>query len=208
MDLGELVLLADRIGIVAFAIAGVSVGVARRMDVFGLLAIGVTTAIGGGGLRDVLLGEVPRALTRSDYLLFAVGAAAVAIVAAWLGWRWPDRLLAVADAVGTGAFAVAGALLARDAGLAWPAAVALAILTATGGTVLRDVLANRIPMAFRTDLNATAAGVGGTVAFFVASEDEALAAAVGAGLTAALSLVGYAGLGRLPRMRPGAPPSA
>ena len=54
--------------------------------------------------------------------------------------------------------------------------------------------------------NATAAGVGGIVAFFVASEDEALAAAVGAGLTAALSLVGYAGLGRLPRMRPGAPP--
>ena len=48
MDLGELVLLADRIGIVAFAIAGVSVGVARRMDVFGLLAIGLTTAIGGG----------------------------------------------------------------------------------------------------------------------------------------------------------------
>ena len=206
MDLGELVLLADRIGIVAFAIAGVSVGVARRMDVFGLLAIGVTTAIGGGALRDVLLGEMPRALTRSDYLLFAVGAAALAIVAAWLGWRWPNRLLALADAVGTGAFAVAGALLARDAGLAWPAAVALAILTATGGTVLRDVLANRIPMAFRTDLNATAAGVGGIVAFFVASEDEALAAAVGAGLTAALSLVGYAGLGRLPRMRPGAPP--
>ena len=208
MDLGELVLLADRIGIVAFAIAGVSVGVARRMDVFGLLAIGMTTAIGGGALRDVLLGEVPRALTRSDYLLFAVGAAALAIVAAWLGWRWPNRLLALADAVGTGAFAVAGALLARDAGLAWPAAVVLAILTATGGTVLRDVLANRIPMAFRTGLNATAAGVGGIVAFFVASEDEALAAAVGAGLTAALSLVGYAGLGRLPRMRPGAPPPA
>ena len=208
MDLGELVLLADRIGIVAFAIAGVSVGVARRMDVFGLLAIGVTTAIGGGALRDVLLGEMPRALTRSDYLLFAVGAAALAIGAAWLGWRWPNRLLALADAVGTGAFAVAGALLARDAGLAWPAAVVLAILTATGGTVLRDVLANRIPTAFRANLNATAAGVGGIVAFFVASEDEALAAAVGAGLTAALSLVGYAGLGRLPRMGPGARPPA
>ncbi|MDE2641081.1 MAG: TRIC cation channel family protein [Chloroflexota bacterium] len=207
MDLAELVLLADRIGIVAFAIAGVAVGVRRRMDLFGLLAIGMLAAIGGGAVRDVLLGDLPRALTRTDYLAFAAGAAVLAIVAAWLGWRWPDRLLALADAIGTGAFAVAGALLAREAGLDWPAAVVLAILTATGGAILRDVLANRIPMAFRTDLNATAAGVGGLVAFFVAGEDEAVAAAAGAGLTAVLSLAGYAGLIRLPRMGPGANPS-
>ena len=146
MDLAELVLLADRIGIVAFAIAGVAVGVRRRMDLFGLLAIGMLAAIGGGAVRDVLLGDLPRALTRTDYLAFAAGAAVLAIVAAWLGWRWPDRLLALADAIGTGAFAVAGALLAREAGLDWPAAVVLAILTATGGAVLRDVLANRIPI--------------------------------------------------------------
>ena len=206
MDLAELVLLADRIGIVAFAIAGVAVGVRRRMDLFGLLAIGMLAAIGGGAVRDVLLGDLPRALTRTDYLAFAAGAAVLAIVAAWLGWRWPDRLLALADAIGTGAFAVAGALLAREAGLDWPAAVVLAILTATGGAILRDVLANRIPRTFRTDLNATAAGVGGLVAFFVAGEDEAVAAAAGAGLTAVLSLAGYAGLIRLPRMGPGANP--
>ena len=204
MDLAELVLLADRIGIVAFAIAGVAVGVRRRMDLFGLLAIGMLAAIGGGAVRDVLLGDLPRALTRTDYLAFAAGAAVLAIVAAGLGWRWPDRLLALADAIGTGAFAVAGALLAREAGLEWPAAVVLAILTATGGAVLRDVLANRIPRTFRTDLNATAAGVGGIVAFFVAGEDEAVAAAAGAGLTAVLSLAGYAGLIRLPRMGSGA----
>ncbi|MXY79494.1 MAG: trimeric intracellular cation channel family protein [Chloroflexi bacterium] len=204
MDLAELVLLADRIGIVAFAIAGVAVGVRRRMDLFGLLAIGMLAAIGGGAVRDVLLGDLPRALTRTDYLAFAAGAAVLAIVAAWLGWRWPDRLLALADAIGTGAFAVAGALLAREAGLDWPAAVVLAILSATGGAVLRDELANRIPIAFRTDLNATAAGVGGLVAFFVAGEDEAVAAAAGAGLTAVLSLAGYAGLIRLPRMGSGA----
>ncbi len=204
MDLAELVLLADRVGIVAFAIAGVAVGVRRRMDLFGLLAIGMLAAIGGGAVRDVLLGDLPRALTRTDYLAFAAGAAVLAIVAAGLGWRWPDRLLALADAIGTGAFAVAGALLAREAGLDWPAAVVLAILTATGGAVLRDVLANRIPIAFRTDLNATAAGVGGLVAFFVAGEDEAVAAAAGAGLTAVLSLAGYAGLIRLPRMGSGA----
>lgn len=204
MDLAELVLLADRVGIVAFAIAGVAVGVRRRMDLFGLLAIGMLAAIGGGAVRDVLLGDLPRALTRTDYLAFAAGAAVLAIVAAALGWRWPDRLLALADAVGTGAFAVAGALLAREAGLDWPAAVVLAILTATGGAILRDVLANRIPTTFRTDLNATAAGVGGLVAFFVAGEDEAVAAAAGAGLTAVLSLAGYAGLLRLPRMGSGA----
>lgn len=202
MSLEDLVVLADRIGIVAFAISGVAVGVRRRMDVYGLLALGLTTAIGGGAVRDVLLGEVPRALAQADYLLFAASVSGLAIAAAWLGWRWPDPLLALADAVGTGAFAVTGALLAYEAALPWPAAMVLAILTATGGGVLRDLMANRVPIVLRTELNATAAALGGLAAFVLASEGEPLAAAAGAVLAASLSLVGRSGRGRLPRLGP------
>jgi uncharacterized membrane protein YeiH len=198
-----LVGLADRIGIVAFAVSGVAVGLRRRMDLYGLLALGVTTAIGGGVVRDLLLSEIPRTLIRTDYLLFAVGASGLAVGAAALGWRWPDPLLGAADAIGTGAFAVTGALLGREAGVAWPAIAVLAVLTATGGGVLRDLLANRVPVVLRTELNATAAALGGLAAYFLDSAIEARAAVlVGATLAAALSAAGRAGIGRLPRLGP------
>jgi uncharacterized membrane protein YeiH len=196
----EIIAVADRIGIVAFAVSGVAVGVRRQLDLYGLLALGMTTAIGGGAVRDILLGDVPRAFANVDYLLFAAGASVAAIIAAAWGWRWPDRLLAAADAAGTGAFAVTGALLARESGLALPAAIVLAILTATGGGVLRDLLANRVPMVLRTELNATGAAFGGIVAFALAGESEPAAAAVGAVIAAAISLAGHARRGRLPRI--------
>jgi uncharacterized membrane protein YeiH len=203
MDVPTLVGLADLIGIVAFAVSGVAVGLRRRMDLYGLIALGVTTAIGGGVVRDLLLSEVPRALVRADYLLFAVGASGLAIVAAALGWRWPDPVLGAADALGTGAFAVTGALLGREAGVAWPAIAVLAVLTATGGGVLRDLLANRVPVVLRTELNATAAAAGGLAAYALDGAIEASAAVLmGATLAAALSGAGRAGLGRLPRLGP------
>jgi uncharacterized membrane protein YeiH len=198
-----LVGLADRIGIVAFAVSGVAVGLRRRMDLYGLLALGITTAIGGGTVRDLLLSEVPRALVRTDYLLFAAGASALAIGAAALGWRWPDPLLGVADAVGTGAFAVTGALLGREAGVAWPAIAVLAVLTATGGGVLRDLLANRVPVVLRTELNATAAALGGLTAYALDGVvDPGAAVLAGSTLAAVLSGAGRAGVGRLPRLGP------
>jgi uncharacterized membrane protein YeiH len=202
VTLDEIITLADWIGIVAFAISGVAVGVRRQLDLYGLLALGLTTAIGGGATRDVLLGDVPRAFTdaNAEYLLFATAASAAAIVAAALEWRLPDRLLAAADAAGTGAFAVTGALLAREAGLAWPAGIVLAILTATGGGVLRDLLANRVPMVLRTELNATGAALGGIVAFSFADQSDAGAAVAGAVVAAAISLAGHARYGRLPRL--------
>jgi uncharacterized membrane protein YeiH len=200
VSLLQIITVADWIGIVAFAVSGVTVGVRRQLDLYGLLALGMTTAIGGGATRDVLLGDVPRAFTNVDYLLFAAGASAAAIAAAALDWRLPNRVLAVADAAGTGAFAVTGALLAREADLPWAAAIVLAILTATGGGVLRDLLANRVPMVLRTELNATGAALGGIAAFAFAGQSDAGAALAGAVLAAAISLAGHARYGRLPRV--------
>ncbi|TAJ16841.1 MAG: trimeric intracellular cation channel family protein, partial [Dehalococcoidia bacterium] len=131
MDALALVTLADRIGIVAFAISGVAVGRRAGMDLFGLATLGLVAAIGGGIVRDVLIGDVPRVFVRTDYLLYAAGAVAAAIAFGAAGRRLPVAILDVADAIGTGAFAATGALLATEAGLDWPAAVLLAILTAT-----------------------------------------------------------------------------
>jgi len=192
LSASDLIGILDRAGIVAFAFSGVEVGARRRLDVFGLLVMGVITAVGGGAMRDVVLGRIPLALERPDYLLFAVASAAVAIVFLWRQRRVPRVLVGVADAAGLGAFAAAGALAAVRADLPVVAVVLMAMLTATGGGVLRDVLAARIPLVLRSEINATAAGVGGLAVWALEPLSVGGAALAGAAVAAALRLAGIA----------------
>lgn len=163
MDLSvtDIIGILDRAGIVAFALSGIEVGLRRKLDVFGLLVMGVVTATGGGLMRDVVLGRLPLVLDDPDYLLWAVGASLAGILLVWRQRRVPRLLLAIADAAGLGAFAAAGALAAIRADLALPAVILLAMLTATGGGVVRDLLADRVPLVLRSEVNATAAALGG-----------------------------------------------
>ncbi|MGE5595917.1 MAG: trimeric intracellular cation channel family protein, partial [Hyphomicrobiales bacterium] len=161
LDIADLVPALDRIGIVAFALSGVQVGARRHLDVFGLLVMGVVTATGGGLVRDALLVRVPFVLAHDDYLLWAVLSSAVAIAIIWAGRTMPGWIVALADAAGLGAFAAAGALAAIHADLELPAVLILAIVTATGGGVIRDLLADRVPLVLRSEVNATAAVLGG-----------------------------------------------
>ncbi len=198
MDPLDLVLAADRVGIVAFAISGVAVGIRARMDLYGLLALGMITAIGGGTVRDVVINDTPRVFVNIDYLYFAAGATLVAVAAGWLGWRAPGPILKAADALGTGAFAPTGALLAYEAGLAWPAGIILAILTATGGGIMRDVLATQVPSVLHTGLNATASILGGAVTL-VLIEDATVATLAGGAVAALITALGHAEVLRMPR---------
>lgn len=199
MDALTLIAIADRVGIVAFAISGVAVGRRAGMDLFGLATLGLVAAIGGGILRDALIGEVPRALANTDYLLYAAAAVAAAVAFGAAGGRLPIAVLDAADAVGTGAFAVTGALVATEAGLDWPPAILLAILTATGGGVLRDMLATRLPHVLQAELNATASAFGGGLVFLLRGDPTA-AVLVGAAVTITISTVGHRGWMRLPRL--------
>lgn len=177
---------------VAFAFSGVEVGSKRRLDVFGLLVLGVLTATGGGAIRDVMLGRVPLVLDRPDYVLWATGAAGVAIVLVWTRRRMPRTLLAIADAAGLGAFAVAGALAGIQADLPVTAVVLLAVVTATGGGVIRDVLADRVPMVLRSEVNATAAALGGLGVWLFEPASAGGAALFGLVLTATVRAGGMA----------------
>lgn len=190
MEALDLVLAADRIGIVAFAISGVAVGIRAKLDLYGLAALGLVTAVGGGIVRDVVIGDVPRVFVNTDYLLFALGATAIAIAAGALGWNAPGPILKTADAVGTGAFAPTGALLAYEAGLDWPAAAILAILTATGGGVVRDVMVQQVPWVLRKGLNASASALGG-LATFALAEDATLALLVGWAIATVITGIGH-----------------
>lgn len=161
---GLLVILLDLIGIFAFAISGGLVGVRKGLDVFGVLTLAGATGLGGGFLRDVLIGAVPpAALADWRYLVVPLVAGLVTF------WFHPalgrmERLVTVFDAFGLGVFCVAGALKALDYGLGPLPAALMGALTAVGGGMVRDLLAGRVPVVLRSELYATPALVGAAIA--------------------------------------------
>jgi uncharacterized membrane protein YeiH len=192
LEAADIVTIFDRIGIVAFALSGVEVGMRRRLDIFGLLVMGVVTSTGGGLMRDVALTRTPLVLDRWDYLAWAIGASVFAILLAAAHRRLPFTLVSVADAVGLGAFAVAGAFAAIEAGLPLTAVLLLSILTATGGGVVRDLLADRVPLVLRAEVNATAALAGGLTVWLIEPTSTEIAALTGAVTAALVRVVGLA----------------
>jgi uncharacterized membrane protein YeiH len=165
--LGELVFILDKIGIVAFAFAGVSKGVQKKLDIFGLFIVGMSTAIAGGVIRDTMLANVPYAIMHIDYLGYAFAASIISILAYNYRIIVPDGYLKVADTVGLGVFAGAGVAVALSAGLSVFHTILFAIITAVGGGILRDILVNEVPFVLRKELYAIAAGLGGLVSYIV-----------------------------------------
>ena len=159
------VLLAlDLTGTFAFAVNGALTALRMaRLDIVGVVTLGMITALGGGIIRDVLIDSLPPA-TFSDWRYLVV-AAAGGLVAFTFGRRL-DRLhtpITLLDAAGLSLFAVTGASQALAFGLGPAQAVILGGVTAVGGGPLRDVLIRQIPSVLRTDLYAIPALIAATV---------------------------------------------
>lgn len=154
----------DIAGTIVFAIEGARAAIAGRLDLFGVLVLGFVTALGGGILRDVLLGATPPAALRDGrYPALALTGAALT----FLFWKQvalvPPIGITALDAAGLALFAVAGTEKALDYKIRPVIAPFLGTLTAVGGGALRDVLLTHIPAVLRTDIYATAALAGGVV---------------------------------------------
>ena len=163
------VLLAlDLAGTFAFAVNGALTALrVARLDIVGVVTLGMITALGGGIIRDVLLGTLPPA-TFSDWRYLAVAAGGGLL--AFLFGRHLDRmtaLITVMDAAGLSLFAVTGATKALDLGLGSAQAVILGAITGVGGGTLRDVLVRRIPTVLSSGLYAIPALVGATATVVV-----------------------------------------
>jgi len=159
-----LLLVLDLTGTFAFGLNGAFTAVrAARLDIVGVLALGMITAVGGGIIRDVLLDDLPPA-TFSDWRYLAV-AAAGALVAFAFAHRL-GRLampIEILDAVGLSVFAVTGASKAMEFGIGPAQAVILGTVTAVGGGTLRDALLGRIPSVMREGLYAIPALVAAAI---------------------------------------------
>jgi uncharacterized membrane protein YeiH len=159
-----LFLVLDLTGTFAFALNGALTAIRiAKLDIVGVMTLGMLTALGGGILRDILIDSLPPA-TFSDWRYLAV--AATGSLVAFGFARWLDRFAApilVLDAAGLSLFAVSGAIKALGFGVGVGQAVILGAVTAVGGGTLRDVLIRRIPVVLRSELYAIPALAGALV---------------------------------------------
>lgn len=183
----SILVVLDLLGIAVFAISGALVAVRKELDLFGVLVLAGITGLGGGFLRDVLIGATPpAALADWRYLLVPTAAGLVTFVYHPTLGRM-ERLVTVFDAAGLALFCVAGALKALDYGLGPLPAALMGMTTGIGGGMIRDVLAGRVPVIFRGELYATPALAGAAVA--VVAHQLDITALVGTIAGAAVCLV-------------------
>jgi uncharacterized membrane protein YeiH len=153
---------ADLVGVAVFAASGASAAIGKRLDLFGVAFVGFVAALGGGILRDLVIGAVPPlAFADWRYVITAV----VASVAVF--WLHPQlnrlrRTVLLLDAAGLGLFTVTGTLKALDAGVPPVGACLVGMLTAIGGGLARDLLTGEIPVVLQRDIYAIVA-LGGAV---------------------------------------------
>lgn len=158
--------ILDLLGTFAFAISGIRMASGKQIDWFGAYIIGLVTAIGGGTLRDLLLGVRPFWMLNSHYFLTT----GIALLAALL---FKGRLLRLGatlflfDALGLGLFTVVGITKSLELGLPVWVCIVLGTITGTVGGVLRDVLLNQVPLLFRRDIYALACVAGGAIYFML-----------------------------------------
>ncbi|GAB2525096.1 trimeric intracellular cation channel family protein [Paramicrobacterium agarici] len=164
MEQSLLLLILDLTGTFAFALNGALTAVrAARVDIVGVIALGMITAMGGGIIRDVMLNTSPATFQDWRYLATAVVGALIAFA---FGHRL-DRLtmpIEVLDAVGLSFFAVTGAMKAVGFGLGPAQAIILGTITAVGGGTIRDALLGRIPSVLSDGLYAVPAFIGALLA--------------------------------------------
>lgn len=161
-----LLYVLDLIGVAVFAVSGALAAGRKRLDILGVIVLGLVTAIGGGTIRDLLLARHPMFwLADPAYLIVIIGAALMTV--AYVRWRRPPAVaLLYADAVGLAMFSVTGARIAERAGLPAVACVLLGTITGSAGGVVRDVLSAEIPQLLqRGNLYASAAILGITIYF-------------------------------------------
>lgn len=159
----------DLIGTFVFAISGVLAGVDKKFDLVGASVLGLVTAVGGGTLRDVLIGETPVGWMKDlnyIYVIFAALPLTYLFKNVILKFR---RSMFLFDTIGIGLFTILGLQKTLNVGLSPVVALLMGSVSAVFGGVIRDVLSNEIPLIFRKEIYATACLVGGIVFLFLES---------------------------------------
>ncbi len=155
--------LLDYLGTLVFAISGALAAMNRRFDLFGVLILALVTAVGGGTLRDVMIGRTPVGWMRDPHYAYII------LVAVFLALRFHKRLayfrrtMFLFDAMGLGLFTIIGVELGLQAQLQPSLCVLMGTMSASFGGVLRDILSNQVPLVFHQEVYASLSILGGAV---------------------------------------------
>lgn len=159
--------MIDLIGTAVFATTGALAAGRKRMDIFGVVVLGCVTALGGGTLRDVILGIHPVFWIANTVYLWVAATAAVATFVSARRWRLPATVLLYADAVGLAGFTVIGFQRGLQETHAYSIGIVMGVTTGVVGGILRDVLSGEIPLIFRREVYASASLCGAVLLAFL-----------------------------------------
>ncbi|WP_028866335.1 trimeric intracellular cation channel family protein [Psychromonas hadalis] len=162
--LENFIYISDMIGLIVFAISGVLVATRLRMDPFGIAVLAGVTGIGGGTLRDMMMGATPVFwIIDNTYIYVILITAAVSVF--WLHriQRFPVYLLPILDAFGLAIFTIIGAQKSLAFGFSGPVAIVMGCVTGVVGGMIRDLLSGQIPFVLQKEIYATASILGATL---------------------------------------------
>ena len=157
----------DILGTIAFAISGVLVAMEKKLDLFGVFIIAFVTAVGGGTLRDLLIGYTPVAWMRDALYVSTILTAVIFAILFRNQLKYFRTSLFLFDTIGIGLYTMVGIERGLSAGLMPVMCIALGTITASFGGVIRDILCNEIPVIFRREIYATACIIGGAGYFLL-----------------------------------------
>ncbi|MDO9039713.1 MAG: trimeric intracellular cation channel family protein [Lutibacter sp.] len=156
----------DILGTIAFAISGALMAMNKKMDPFGVFIIGFVTAVGGGTLRDVLIGKQPVIWMNDITYIFLIGFAVIIAIIFRKKLKHLQKSLFLFDTIGLGIFTITGTEIGINANFHPIISIALGTMTACFGGVIRDILCNEVPVLFRKEIYATAC-IFGSIAFII-----------------------------------------
>lgn len=164
----EFLKVIDILGTVAFAASGVYAAMQKRLDVFGVLIIGFVTAVGGGTVRDIMIGDTPVSWIRNiNYSIIILSTVVVVIAFKSSIFKNFKKTLLVFDSIGLGFFTILGIQKGLMYDLNPAICIALGTVTGCFGGVIRDISLNTIPLIFEKEIYATACILGGCIYFLL-----------------------------------------
>jgi uncharacterized membrane protein YeiH len=159
--------IIDILGTISFAVSGAFLAMEKKLDPFGVLVLSFVTAIGGGTLRDIMIGNLPVSWLRNETATIVIFSSAVATMIFGRYLRHLTTTLFLFDALGLGLFTLIGIEFGIEKHFSIGVCLALGTITACFGGVVRDVLLNNIPLLFRKEIYAVACIAGGAIYFLM-----------------------------------------
>lgn len=161
--------ILDLLGTIAFATSGALVAMQKKFDPFGVFIVAFVTALGGGTLRDILVGREPVGWMQETYYVYTILITVILTIIFRKKIKYLSKSMFLFDTIGLGIFTIIGTQMGVESNFNPIISIALGTMTAAFGGVIRDILCHQVPVIFREEIYATAAIIG-SITFLVLNQ--------------------------------------